>query len=115
MRSPAARPGVGPFGGDALAASFQTRKTTCLPSGDQLGNPELPGPVVTVRTSEPSAFTIITCAGWVARGTKYAPAPNTIQRPSGDHWGDINDPSARKRRRGFVPSAFQTTSAVRSS
>ena len=70
MRSPAALPGVGPFGGDAPAASFQNRYTTCVPSGDQLGNPELPGPVVSVRAPEPSGFTIMIWAGRVARETK---------------------------------------------
>src|SRR4029453_1615291 len=55
MRSPAARPAVGPFGGDAPAASFQKRYTTCLPSGDQLGNPELPEPVATDRGAAPAA------------------------------------------------------------
>src|SRR6187549_3040845 len=99
MRSPAARPGVGPFGGDAPAASFQKRYTTCLPSGDQLGNPELPDPVVSGRAPEPSRATIMIWAGLVARVTKYEPTPNTIHCPSADQLGDISEPSARKMRR----------------
>src|SRR5260370_6458180 len=58
-----------------------TRYTMCFPSGDQLGNPLLRGPLVSSRFSEPSGRIMISCEGLLSRSLKTAPSPKTTHSP----------------------------------
>src|SRR5215467_8668054 len=92
---------------------LQKRYTIRLPSGDQLGNPLFPSPLVSSCSSEPSGRISMTRAG-LPRGRKNNPRPKAIQSSLGDHCG----PSAKapsspgKMNLAFVPSAFITDTEV---
>src|SRR5260370_21724310 len=86
-----------------------TRYTMCFPSGEQLGNPLLRGPLVSSRVSEPSGRIMISCEGWISRSCETAPDPKTTHCPSGDHEGEkAPPPSCWKSRLRLVPSTSLT-------
>src|SRR3954462_9289568 len=64
--------------------SPRTRYTSCLPSGEKLGNPLLADPSVNARLSDASACINMIRAGVVAPSQKMT-LPNETHSSSGDH------------------------------